>query len=188
MKPNSVPAMTSNVSQDIRLSSHKSPARLFKEKPLNISTFNARSLRNKIDEIHNFVMSHCIHVLAISESWLGPSIPDSQIERPGFQTPFRRDRNENGGGVCLYISDQLSGKRRSDLEDPDVELLWVEIDIPSHPNCKLLVGSCYRPPSSKMDFYDKLETVLDTVAESNILLLGDCAKRETPCMVFWRFY
>ena len=39
-----------------------------------------------------------------NRSWLGPSIPDARVELPNFQALFRRDRNENGGGVCTYLS------------------------------------------------------------------------------------
>ena len=69
---------------------------------VNIATFNARSIRNKIHEINNFAESSSIHILAVTESWLGPSIPDARVELPNFQAPFRRDRNENGGGVSDF--------------------------------------------------------------------------------------
>ena len=113
-------------------------------KDVNIATFNARSIRNKIDELNHFTASSSIHILAITESWLGPSIPDARIGLQNFQTPFRRDRNENGGGVCIYLSNDISGKRRKDLENSELELMWIEILCFSHR--PLLLGCCYRPP------------------------------------------
>ena len=65
----------------------------------------------------------------------------------------------------MYISTQLSGKRRNDLENPDVELLWVEVHIPQL--CQtmrrrpLLVGCCYQPPNSPVVFYKNLAEVMD---------------------------
>ena len=56
-----------------------------------------------------------------------------------------KDRNTKGGGVCIFLSNQLSGKRRSDLEDPDLELLWVEMKLSGH-HRSLFVGCCFRPP------------------------------------------
>ena len=93
----------------------------------NIALFNARSLRNKMAQILHFLRANSIHVMAFTESWLGKSIGNNSIELPGFQAPFRRDRHENGGGVCLYISENLACKRREDLEQESIELIWVEV-------------------------------------------------------------
>ena len=102
---------------------------------------------------------------------LGATVNDTSVKLTGFQTPFRRDRNENGGGVSIYISNQLSGKRRRELEHPNIELLWIEIYSISHR--PLLLGCCCRPPNSTMAFFGKLEAVLDDVADRDILLLGE---------------
>ena len=88
-----------------------------------------------------------------------------------FQTPFRRDRNENGGGILVYISQQLSGASKKELEDPELELMWVEIQFFTHR--PLLLGCCYRPPNSTAAFFSKLEQVLEKVAKKDILLVGD---------------
>ena len=108
----------------------------------------------------------------------------SPINLPNFQTVFRQDRNKNGGGVCIFVSDQLSCSRRSDLESQDLELLWVEVFLQQSPRTQypLLIGCCYRPPNSPMHFYEKLETTLDNVVTKNILLLGDFnAKHQEWC-------
>ena len=89
--------------------------------------FNARSLRNKIEETWKFLSENTIHLLAVSESWFGKSVPDSSVTIPGFQAPFRKDRNERGGGVCLYASNNIPCRCRTYLERPDLELVWIEI-------------------------------------------------------------
>ena len=89
----------------------------------NIALFNTRSLRNKMAQILHFLRENSIHVAVITESWLGKSIDKNSIELPGFQEPFRRNRHENGGGVCLYISENLACKRREDLEQESIELI-----------------------------------------------------------------
>ena len=69
--------------------------------------------------------------MAITETWLNNSILDNSplIQLHGFQPVFRRDRstNQQGGGVCLFDSDDVPAKRRENLEHPEMELLWVEI-------------------------------------------------------------
>ena len=140
-------------------------------KQINICTFNARSLRNKTAELSYFVNKHNIHILAISETWLGPSISDSLITIPGFQAPFRNDRNAMGGGVCLFVSTSLPCRHREDIQTTGLEIIWVEFfNISKRP---LLVGCCYRPPSSNRKFYDLLEENLDAVIDYDILLVGD---------------
>ena len=69
--------------------------------------------------------------MAITETWLNNSILDNSplIQLHGFQPVFRRDRsaNQQGGGVCLFVSSDVPAKRGEDLEHPEMELLWVEI-------------------------------------------------------------
>ena len=146
-----------------------------KKSDFNIATFNARSIRNKLDELNYFTKSSSIHILALTETWLGPSITDDRIELIGFQTPFRRDRNESGGGVCVYLSNHVSGKRRVDLEHSDLELIWIEIHSFSHR--PLLLGCCYRPPNSTVHFFERLEATLENVIDKDILLVGDFNSR-----------
>ena len=47
---------------------------------------------------------------------------------PGFKI-FRRDRNRRGGGVMVYVSQEVNAKRREDLEDDAVEAIWMEIKV-----------------------------------------------------------
>ena len=137
---------------------------------MNMCAFNARSLRNKIEETWKFLSENTIHLLAVSESWFGKSVPDSSVTIPGFQAPFRKDRNERGGGVCLYVSNNIPCRRRTDLERPDLELVWIEI---FYEKTSFLAGCCYRPPASTSAFYNLLESSLESASPSKIVLLGD---------------
>lgn len=65
-------------------------------KHLTIHTFNAKSIKNNVQEINHSISSHKIHVCAISETWLGPSVAESTITLPNFQPAFRRNCNMNG--------------------------------------------------------------------------------------------
>ena len=42
-------------------------------------------------------------ILMITEAILDGTFLASQFLIPGFCTPFRLDRNKNGGGILLYI-------------------------------------------------------------------------------------
>ncbi len=139
--------------------------------PVNICSFNSRSIRNKIPEISHFLSANRIQILAVSETWLGPTISDTAIKIPNFQPPLRKDRCELGGGVCIYVSNQLPCRRREDLEMEGIEVIWIEVfGVFKRP---VLIGCCYRPPSSDRSFYDLLEKIIEKVINKNVLLLGD---------------
>ena len=144
---------------------------------INNCTFNARSLRNKITEISHFVNFHKIHILAVCETWLSDLDTDQSVALPGFQAPFRNDRATKGGGVCIYISTNISCTLRHDLNNPKLEILWVEISLQSKRS--LLFGCCYRPPHCDQSFYEYLEATLEKVAGQDILLTGDFNAKHT---------
>ena len=61
-----------------------------------------------------------IYLILFTETWLNSSVLDEEVSIPGY-TIFRKDRGSKGGGVIVYVRDNLSVIRRSDLERPDVE-------------------------------------------------------------------
>ena len=138
---------------------------------LKISSFNSRSIRH-IHEISVFLQSTKVNILAASETWLGPSIPDSAMTMPRFQTPFRQDRNENGGGVCIFVHNELPCVHHNDLDNPQIEIMRTDLSASSQ---TILIGCCYRPPDSPESFYKELEDVLEKIHGFHfpIVLLGD---------------
>ena len=51
-----------------------------------------------------------VDILMVSETKLDDSFPVGQFLIDGFQQPFRFDRNKNGGGILLYIHDNIQAK------------------------------------------------------------------------------
>ena len=71
---------------------------------LIIGHLNINSLRNKLELLTHQIKDD-IDILMISETKLDESFPTSQFFMKGFSSPHRLDRNCNGGGILLYISD-----------------------------------------------------------------------------------
>ena len=46
----------------------------------------------------------------ISETKVDDSFPDGQFFLDGFGTPFRLDRNGNGGGIMLFTRNDIPAK------------------------------------------------------------------------------
>ena len=54
--------------------------------------------------------------------------PTGTFKIDGFQTPFRKDNDTNGGGgIIVYVRDNINAKRREDLETNGISCLWLEI-------------------------------------------------------------
>ena len=114
---------------------------------------NTCSLKNKLATLR----SHAgelggYDVVAVSESWLGPHVLDSELQL-GYPDHvwFRRDRDGRGGGVACAVTAGLSPVHRPDLE-PGCEVLVVQLGM-AHP---ILLAVCYRPPDT--------DCVVDTIA------------------------
>ena len=60
-----------------------------------------------------------------------------------------------GGGVAIYIRNVIDYKIRSDLSDPDLEFLCIQIQKPKAK--PFLLSNWYRPPNSPIELFDKLE-------------------------------
>lgn len=141
---------------------------------LSCLSLNARSIVNKERELRSCLSINDYDLIAITETWLDPTINSSEIFPTSFEV-FRKDRSRNGGGVLLAFNRKLLCTRRNDLET-DCELLWCEVMV-TNPLTNLLVGVFYRPPSTDQTYLQELEKSLALVERngSNLttVLLGD---------------
>ena len=138
---------------------------------LRLLYYNARSLLPKFDNLLSLVHVHNPHIICIVESWLSSVVSDSEICVPHFQL-FRFDRNRHGGGVLIYVSNELSV---SPLPSPPPSLELLPLSLSSH-NFKLHLCLFYRPPSSPSTIFDTLFTYFQSIDAghfSNFIFVGD---------------
>ena len=91
------------------------------KKYVKIYLFNARSLRNKIAEVSEFVNINNVDILAGVETWFNHM--DRDVTLQGFQPQFGKDRRTKGGGVCVFVLNQIPCIRRTDLKSENLELV-----------------------------------------------------------------
>ena len=73
------------------------------------------------------IVSTNVDVLLICETKVVSSFPRAQFNIHGFGEPYRFDRNGKGGGIRLYIRDDIPSKL---IESKmTVEGLFVEINL-----------------------------------------------------------
>ena len=136
---------------------------------LNCMHINIRSILPKIDELQHIVHYYSIDCLSVNETLLNSSIPDGEISIKGFCL-FRNDRDRNGGGVALYINENLSPCMIND--NISSESVWVKVKVKyGH----IIIGSIYRPPNSPVSYHDYIINDLDFISSFNyeLIIMGD---------------
>ena len=83
-----------------------------------IGHLNINFLLNKFEPLKSLIRDR-IDILLISETKLDESFPLQQFEIEGYHTPFRLDRNCNGGGIIMYIKSGLPCKELKSHKSPE---------------------------------------------------------------------
>ena len=148
-----------------------------------IGNLNVASLPSRIDELRSTVIGK-IDILVLTETHLDESFPAEQFFIEGFKTPYRQDRNKFGGGVMIYIREDIPSKILDEHTFPDVpfenndnfgpiEGIFIEINL--RKSKWLLFGSYHRPKQCDNYYFDKVTHALDFYAKKydKFLLTGD---------------
>ena len=84
--------------------------RVIRQENLNcviISHLNINSIRNKFDLLANQIVGRA-DILVISKTKLDFSFPIEKFKIPSFSIPFRRDRDQYGGGLLFFVREDTS--------------------------------------------------------------------------------
>jgi hypothetical protein len=143
---------------------------------LNFVNINVNGLRDKVDIITSQL--NLFDLICITESHLNKEISCEKLVIPDFNPIIRRDRETprgtpSWGGVSVYIKHFLPYTRRTDLELPDLEHIWIEL----HTSKKILLCTLYRPPSSPVALWETISRNIDHVLSRHpshtVILTGD---------------
>ena len=107
---------------------------------LKILYTNCRSLPPNLDSLRAYAASHTPDIIALCETWIDDTISDFEIFIPEYFV-IRRDRNRHGGGVLLYIKENIPITNVT--RHATIELLFIEVSLK---HCSLSIGLFYRPP------------------------------------------
>jgi ribonuclease P/MRP protein subunit RPP40 len=141
---------------------------------LNIIYFNARSLRNKMEELRILVCQCTPDIIGVVETWLTEENFDGEISITNYNF-IRKDRiNEyksKGGGLVIYFKQDIPFVNITTNCNMNVEHLWVKVPFKG---CKpITLGMFYRPPDSNEE---QLKFLLDNIATYktvNTIIIGD---------------
>ena len=88
---------------------------------------NINSIRNKFELLSEQIKGN-VDLLMISETKIDDSFPVGQFLIEGFCTPYRLDRNLKGGGILLYVREEIpSNLLKIDINP--IESFYVELNL-----------------------------------------------------------
>ena len=84
-------------------------------------------MRNTSDALLDQIKGN-VDILVISETKLDESFLENQFKIPGFTPPFRRNRNEFGGGIMVFVREDIHSKVIS-METLSIEGMFIEPNL-----------------------------------------------------------
>ena len=94
---------------------------------LIITHLNNNSLRNKFKFLEELIRGK-IDILMVSETKIDESFHLGQFKINGFNVSFKLDHNSNGGGIMLFVREDIPAKLMTS-ETPPIERLYVEVKL-----------------------------------------------------------
>ena len=140
---------------------------------LKVFYCNARSIRNKIEELRGIIAMEELDIIGITESWANADDLSDLFEISGYNL-FRCDRlNKKGGGVLLYVRSDLNCiELNFQCETQGIESVWIKLT--NLKNRHLVLGNVYRPPNCSIEQDVMLCNLIREACQNNeVIIMGD---------------
>ena len=134
---------------------------------------NARSIRNKFEDLETLAAANDYHIIGVSESWLDTENRDylAEYHLPGYSLFSCERRNRSGGGVLLYIKTSLQATLIDKEKICNVDTVFLNIIVHGR---RLKIGIIYRPPNLSTTADKKLFDQIIEISNSNeSIIFGD---------------
>ena len=105
---------------------------------------NIRGLLSKKDILETLFTNEKF-IISLSEMHIA-YVNSELFQILGLKFVHKNQIAREGGGIAMYLSNDLKLKQQTDLETDEIECIWVEVDI--FKGKSFLVGCIYRPPNS----------------------------------------
>ena len=144
-----------------------------KESGIIIAHLNVNSVNNKFEGL-KFLVQDNIDILVLSETKLDDTYTTNQFMIEGFASPFRADRNAHGGGLLIYVRDNIPSKILYNHSLPDnVEAIFIELNLKKG---KWLLMEGYNPHKDSIFYFlSHVSKEIDANMKNyeNLILIGD---------------
>ena len=147
-------------------------------KGLKIIHVNTRSVFSKLDELK--VKLNHFDIIIFTETWLNCDTDDSLLHWEGYNL-VRQDRgltrNKRGGGVCIYIREEISYRINQDYKNLiGSNLEFILLNVKPHMQKPINLIGIYRPPDGNpKECVSHLTFILNQIdrTRSDTVLIGD---------------
>jgi len=143
---------------------------------LNTNVMGLIAWSSKKDELQLLLNNHEIGIMGITETWGRSVDSDSEFDFTGFKL-YRKDRsavnNKKGGGVALYVKDDLISVECTELNEKHCESVWCKVFFTQ--TDYIIVGLCYRSNNAgKTEVTEMFECIkLASEMKQPMLIMGD---------------
>ena len=141
---------------------------------------NIRSMSKNFQKL-KLMLHECDHnfsIICLTETWCSDESfrNNSNLILPNYDSIHLGRKDKRGGGICVFISKELSFKQRKEfsISDENSELISIEI---INKRCKnIIVNTCYRPPNAKITpFKIHITSIFQRLSKENkkVFFIGD---------------
>ena len=141
-----------------------------------IGCLNINSLAAKFDLL-KVIIGNNLDILVLDVTRIDESFPSNQFLIPGYTKPYRMNRNKMGGGIMIYVKENIPSKEvKKHKFVKKVEGMFIEINLRK---TKLLLFGTYHSTHieyglSDDDFLEQINLALDVYSNyDKFLLAGD---------------
>ena len=141
---------------------------------LIIGSLNINSLSSKFDQLH-VIIGDYLDILIIQETKLDSSFPEGQFMINGYTKPYRLDRDHYGGGVMIYIREDIPSKElKKHNFTKNIEGLFIEVNLRK---TKFILFGTYHSPNpiygiGNDDYFEQVSLALDMYSSYEKFLLA----------------
>ena len=96
---------------------------------LNIGHLNIQHIMNKLDTVK--ILTNQLHIFGLCETFLSDVVSDAELQIYNFKIERKVRQNKRGGGLLLYIHENVPYKRRIELENNQIESVWIKVRFPN---------------------------------------------------------
>ena len=138
---------------------------------LKAGFLNATSLKKHIWQFRqSLICDSSYHIFGVAETRLGPEVDDCHVEVPGYSV-LRQDRNLGGGGIILYIKNNLKAKvlhtSKTTQRGKPLKTEYIFCAVWEGHSSPTLVVLVYRPPDVPLRPVKQADTSLDVPTPSD---------------------
>ena len=136
-----------------------------------IMCLNINSILKHFDEIKIFLDEKKPHIMGLNETKLDSSIGDDELSIEGYSL-VRKDRNTHGGGVALYVHNDIPFIKRLDLAC-ELESISVEVKLPFMK--PLIITALYHSPGVRTEIFNLIDNLFYRLDDENkeCITIGD---------------